>query len=72
MTNKTPTEAPKKAYRFKILRGGHTSGSKRNGNYMCYQPAGNPRGLPDVIETNQRLDEICGKNKFQLLEPGEQ
>ena len=71
-TMTTKTETPKKTYRFKILRGGFTSGSKHKGDKMDYQPEGNPRGLPFIIEDCPvRLDEKFGKNKFQLLEPGE-
>lgn len=40
------TEAPTKMYRFKILRGGFTSGSKHKGDYQEYQPEGNPEEAP--------------------------
>lgn len=71
------TDQPK-SYRFKLLRGGHTSGSRHKGNKMDYQPEGNRRGLPHIIENPTNADgdpvnlaERFGKDKFQLLEPGE-
>ena len=55
----TKTDQP--VLRFLLLRGGHSAGSRKAGDFKLYEPG-------DVIETTTNLAERFGRNKFQLLQ----
>ena len=55
------TKTEEKTLRFLLLRGGHSAGSRKAGDFKLYEPG-------DVIETTTNLAERFGRNKFQLLQ----
>ena len=62
---KTEPKTEQKTFKFLLLRGGHSTGSFRDGTRKQYE-----RG--DVVETTVDLAKKFGRNKFHLLrEKGE-
>ena len=55
------TKTEQKTLRFLLLRGGHSAGSRKAGDFKLYEPG-------DVIETTTDLASRFGRNKFQLLQ----
>jgi hypothetical protein len=61
MATKTEEKTEQKTLRFLLLRGGHSAGSRKAGDFKLYEPG-------DVIETTTDLATRFGRNKFRKLE----